>query len=102
MQALVQSVQPRRIGRPIERRELQPTDTAGNGLPELRTVGDVGQKAGDDDDRQRRQQHGTQYRRQPQSAQGATPTLHPFDQRPTHHGPIIRAQTLKPVNVIGW
>ena len=73
VQTLVESVQPRRVGRPVERRQLQPADVAGNGLPELRPVRDVGQQAGDDDDRQRRQQDGTQYRRQPQSAQWAAP-----------------------------
>ena len=74
MQALVQPVDPRGFGRPVEGRQLQPADIAGDGLPELWPVGDVGQQAGDDDDRQHDQQHRAEHRRQPEPAQRAAPT----------------------------
>ena len=54
----------------------QPT-SAGNGLAELRRVGDVGQQTGEDDDGQGHQQHQPEHRRQPWAAQRAPEPAEP-------------------------
>ena len=52
VQTLIEPVQPRRVGRPVERRQLEPADVARYRLAELRPVRDIGQQPGDRHDRQ--------------------------------------------------
>ena len=71
-------------------RQFQPSDVRGCGLAELRPVRDVGQQAGQRDDRQRDQQHRAQRRRQPQPPQRTAPTRRlRATQRPLRHRVIV-------------
>ena len=74
VQTLVEPVEPRRGGRPVERRQVQPADVARDRLAELRPVRDVGEQAGDGHDGQRDEQDDAEHRRQPRPAQRAAPT----------------------------
>ena len=73
VQTLVQPIQPRRSSRPIEGGQFEPANVDGNGLPKPRPVGDVGQQAGHDHDRQHHQQRRPEHRRQPGSTQRTAP-----------------------------